>query len=201
MEANIRNRNKKVKETAKKRRDALIDILNEEQLETFEEFIIPLRKRDLIASVSTIRRDLKAINASKQEGSYYKLDESAKKNQYIEKLNDISNEFLIATDVKIFFIKTEEGYAQQVAYYLENIYSDKILKTVVDLDTILLFVDNEEVDEGFNKFVYGEEEQWMLLIIHNRYKYSSIFASLLLCYFYNKLKRVVHHLSHHVPQQ
>ncbi|AIC96504.1 hypothetical protein [Shouchella lehensis] len=159
MEANIRNRNKKVKETAKKRRDALIDILNEEQLETFEEFIIPLRKRDLIASVSTIRRDLKAINASKQEGSYYKLDESAKKNQYIEKLNDISNEFLIATDVKIFFIKTEEGYAQQVAYYLENIYSDKILKTVVDLDTILLFVDNEEVDEGFNKFVYGEEEQ------------------------------------------
>lgn len=82
----------------------------------------------------------------------------------LETFHDILYDLLVSSDsgtasnVQTYFIKTEKGKAQQISFHLEQAFSNIVLKTFIDLDSVLIFVDGDEVTDEFLEVFKGEDE-------------------------------------------
>lgn len=145
MEKNSHNKNKRAKEKMIKRRQELLNLLSKNDFQSHEEVIEALKKLNISVSQSTISRDMDDLGIKKNKEGYYKPSKKSEKDLLMDTLKNLleSNNTNTFTTVATYFMKTDEGKAQEIAYYLRKSFDDSILATNVGLDYIILFVDAE----------------------------------------------------------
>lgn len=158
MENNIRSKNYERIQERKKRHESIHRLLNKKDLRTHEDIVVELQNHGIKTSQPTIHRDLEYLGIKKDDEGYFKLTNKAQKQFHLNNLYDllINNDSRVSSNVQSFFIKTEKGKAQQIAFHLEQAFSDIVLKTIIDFDSILVFADGEEVTEEFLKVFGGK---------------------------------------------
>ncbi|MGW6190586.1 hypothetical protein ACWFRC_07525 [Bacillus cereus] len=157
IETNIRLKNNERLLEKKKRHEAIHFILEKTDLRTHEEIVHELKIKGIKTSQSTVHRDLDHLGIKKNINGYFKLSLGVQKKFHLDSLYDllISNNSSTSSNVQTYFIKTEKGKAQQISFHLEQAFSDIVLKTLIDLDSVLVFADGDEVTQEFLE-LFGE---------------------------------------------
>lgn len=157
MKTNIHLNNNERLSSMKKRHQAIHLLLDNMDLRTHEDIVLELQKQDIKTSQSTVHRDLEQLSIKKNDDGYFKPSREIQKKFHLDILYDllISNGSSTSSNVQTYFIKTEKGRAQQIAFHLEQAFSSIVLKTIIDLDSILVFADGDEVTGEFLE-VFGE---------------------------------------------
>lgn len=153
MTTNIHSSNNERLLKMKKRQQTIHHILQNTDLGTEDEIVLALKNQGIKTSQPTVHRDLEQLGIKKNNDGYFKPSHEVQKKFNLDTLYAllISSDSSTSSNVQTFFIKTEKGKAQQIAFHLEQAFSDIVLKTIVDLDSILVFVDEEELTEEFLK--------------------------------------------------
>lgn len=125
---------------AKKRLEALRELLTSAELSTQEELRTKLEKQDFDVTQSTISRDLRKLGAIRtvdtQGNTVYRLPDEVEPPVAPTSLNDLITE--ITTNGSLIVIHTPVGCAPLVARHLDNVGSDKILGTIAGDDTVFV---------------------------------------------------------------
>lgn len=144
MENSFFNKNEERKEQMDERREALLKLLDEQDFDDQNKIIEALKKnRNIRVSQSTLSRDIKKLGIKKNADGYYKPSQAERTKFHHKRLKELLNsrKTAICPNVATYFIRTEEGKAQEIAYHLRKTFHDSILATNVGLDYIILFVD------------------------------------------------------------
>jgi transcriptional regulator of arginine metabolism len=159
MKTNIHINNNERMSGIKKRHQTLHSILKKMDLRTHEDIVLELQKRDIKTSQSTVFRDLEQLRIKKNHDGYFKPTDEVQKKFHFNTLYDLllSSESSTSSNVQTYFIRTEKGKAQQIAFHLEQAFRHIVLKTIIDLDTVLVFADGDEVSVEFLELFNGEE--------------------------------------------
>lgn len=158
MENSFRDRNEERKEQMDERREALLKLLDEQDFDDQNKIIEALKKnRNIRVSQSTLSRDIKKLGIKKNENGYYKPSQVERTKFHHERLKGLlkSRKTAIYPNVATYFIRTEEGKAQEIAYHLRKTFDDSILATNVGLDYIILFVDANNPSEELLELLKG----------------------------------------------
>ncbi|PTY81209.1 hypothetical protein B5V88_05380 [Heyndrickxia sporothermodurans] len=160
MEANIHSNNNERLLEKKKRHQAIHLLLGEMDLRTHEDIVLELQKQGIKTSQSTVHRDLEHLGIKKNNDGYFKPSHDVQKKFHLDILYDllISSDSSTSSNVQTYFIKTEKGKAQQIAFHLEQAFNDIVLKTIIDLDSVLVFADGDEATDEFLEVFEGEDE-------------------------------------------
>jgi transcriptional regulator of arginine metabolism len=143
-----------------KRHQAIHLLLEKIDLRTHEDIVLELQNQGIKTSQSTVHRDLEHLGIKKNNDGYFKPSHDVQKKFHLDILYDllVSSDSRTASNVQTYFIKTEKGKAQQIAFHLEQAFSSIVLKTFIDLDSVLVFVDGDEVTDEFLEVFKGEDE-------------------------------------------
>lgn len=154
IETNIDAANKKRKSVKDIRQKAIQIILNDKNISTHSQLINELKKREIETSQATIHRDLIDLCYKKNQNNFLKLSKQTQQQYQLKELYDLfeSEGLGFYTHVKPFFISTKKGKAQEISVLLEEIFGEIILKTIVDVDSIIVFADEEEITDEFSQF-------------------------------------------------
>jgi transcriptional regulator of arginine metabolism len=150
MENSLHNRNKKAKERKRERQQILLKLVDEQDFKEQDDIIDTLRNDyGIQVSQPTLSRDMDELEIQKNEEGYYKSSQVARKKFQHSLLQELlwSSNAAICPNVATYFIRTEEGKAQEIAYHLRKTFDDFILATNVGLDYIILFVDADNTPE------------------------------------------------------
>lgn len=141
----------------KKRHQAIHLLLEKMDLRTHEDIVLELQNQGIKSSQSTVHRDLEHLGIKKNNAGYFRPSHEVQKKFHRDILYDllISSDSSTSSNVQTYFIKTAKGRAQQIAFHLEQAFSCIVLKTIIDLDSILVFADGYEVTEEFLE-VFGK---------------------------------------------
>jgi transcriptional regulator of arginine metabolism len=159
MKSNIHFKNNERSSGMKRRQQAIHLILENMDLRTEDAIVQELEKQGIKTSQTTVHRDLEHLGIRKNNEGYFKPSHEVQKKFHLDILDDllISSDSSTSSNVQTYFIKTEKGKAQQIAFHLEQAFNNIVLKTIIDLDSVLVFADGEEVTAEFLK-VFGEED-------------------------------------------
>lgn len=160
MKNNLHSKNKERLLKQKKRHQAIHQLISENQkLRRHEDIILELKNKGIEASQSTVFRDLDKLSIKKNKEGYFELSAFSQKSFHYSFLYDLLTETNSSTaaDIQTYFIKTENGKAQEIAFHIERAFPNIVLKTSIDLDSVLVFADGEEVTDKFLKVFEGEE--------------------------------------------
>lgn len=152
MKKNISEKNKnKILEKNKRHRN-IFEIIEEGELTTENDIVVELNKRNILTSQPTVHRDLKELGIKKNNNNVFEPSENIQKNFHLEQIYDllIAHNAYSCSNVATYFISTEKGKAQEIAFHMENAFKNIILKTIVGLDHIVVFADGNEVTEDFH---------------------------------------------------
>lgn len=154
MKNNIYSTNKERTSRKEIRQQSLRKILREQNLSTHEEILDELKKRGITISQATIHRDLNELGYGKNQENFFELSEQTQQQYQMKELYDLfeSEGLGFYTHVKPLFISTKKGKAQEISVLLEEVFGEIILKTIVDVDNIIAFADEEEITEEFTQF-------------------------------------------------
>lgn len=160
METNIHSNNNGRLLEKKKRHQAIHLLLEEIDLRTHEDIVLELQNQGIKTSQSTVHRDLEHLGIKKNNDGYFKPSHDVQKKFHLDNLYDllVSSGSRASSNIQTYFIKTEKGKAQQIAFHLEQAFNDIVLKTIIDLDSVLVFADGDEVTDEFLEVFEAENE-------------------------------------------
>lgn len=128
-----------------RRHEAIIDLVNNQDINTQEELMENLQKQGFKVTQATVSRDIKELRIFKALGKDGKYRYSTGGRNALDKTSGF--ESLFASSVEevdsaenIVVIKTMTGMAQAVCMSLDNIDFENIVGTIAGDDTIFCFV-------------------------------------------------------------
>lgn len=132
-----------------KRQEAIIDIINTQEVSTQSELTDILKQRGFSATQATVSRDINELELIKVIGQVKKFKYAVKpENNTIngDKFANIFKESVISIEssLNLIVIKTCEGSASGAAFFLDKLDSHNILGTISGDDTILIVAKNTE---------------------------------------------------------
>lgn len=141
-----------------RRHEAIIDLVNNQDINTQEELMENLQKQGFKVTQATVSRDIKELRIFKALGKDGKYRYSTGGRNALDKTSGF--ESLFASSVEevdsaenIVVIKTMTGMAQAVCMSLDNIDFENIVGTIAGDDTIFVLCRNLKVtEEMLNKF-------------------------------------------------
>lgn len=158
MENSLHNRNEERKEQMDERQEALLKLLDEQDFKSQLAIVRALKREyGIQVSQSTLSRYMKELGIQKNEEGYYKPSQVERTKFHHKRLKELlkSRKTAIYPNVATYFIRTEEGKAQEIAYHLRKTFSDAILATNVGLDYIILFVDADNPSKELLELLKG----------------------------------------------
>ncbi|MFD1031725.1 arginine repressor [Metaplanococcus flavidus] len=160
MNSNIDVTNKQRSKTKKARRNFIQNLLDTEKIFNQEDIKNALKQHGITASQSTVQRDLEYLGFKKNKNDgHFELSSQAKYQYTLDSLYDLleDNNSAICSNVKTFIIKTNRGKAQEISMLIEEVFEEIVLKTIVDMDTVLIFADGDELSDDFQRVVNAGE--------------------------------------------
>ena len=141
-----------------RRHEAIIDLVNNQDINTQEELMENLQKQGFKVTQATVSRDIKELRIFKALGKDGKYRYSTGGRNALDKTSGF--ESLFASSVEevdsaenIVVIKTMTGMAQAVCRSLDNIDFENIVGTIAGDDTIFVLCRNlKATEEMLNKF-------------------------------------------------
>ena len=141
-----------------RRHEAIIDLVNNQDINTQEELMENLQKQGFKVTQATVSRDIKELRIFKALGKDGKYLYSTGGRNALDKTSGF--ESLFASSVEevdsaenIVVIKTMTGMAQAVCMSLDNIDFENIVGTIAGDDTIFVLCRNlKATEEMLNKF-------------------------------------------------
>ena len=141
-----------------RRHEAIIDLVNNQDINTQEELMENLQKQGFKVTQATVSRDIKELRIFKALGKDGKYRYSTGGRNALDKTSGF--ESLFASSVEevdsaenIVVIKTMTGIAQAVCMSLDNIDFENIVGTIAGDDTIFVLCRNlKATEEMLNKF-------------------------------------------------
>ena len=141
-----------------RRHEAIIDLVNNQDINTQEELMENLQKQGFKVTQATVSRDIKELRIFKALGKDGKYRYSTGGRNALDKTSGF--ESLFASSVEevdsaenIVVIKTLTGMAQAVCMSLDNIDFENIVGTIAGDDTIFVLCRNlKATEEMLNKF-------------------------------------------------
>lgn len=141
-----------------RRHEAIIDLVNNQDINTQEELMENLQKQGFKVTQATVSRDIKELRIFKALGKDGKYRYSTGGRNALDKTSGF--ESLVASSVEevdsaenIVVIKTMTGMAQAVCMSLDNIDFENIVGTIAGDDTIFVLCRNlKATEEMLNKF-------------------------------------------------
>lgn len=117
------------------------DILISEDIETQEDLVVELKKRNIEVTQATISRDineLKLVKVPAKNGNY--------KYSIASHQNDNFKNMVISIKMmrEMLSFKSNPGHAMLLKKLLQEKYEDKIFSILADDDSVLLIASNEE---------------------------------------------------------
>lgn len=140
-----------------RRHEAIIDLVNNQDINTQEELMENLQKQGFKVTQATVSRDIKELRIFKALGKDGKYRYSTGGRNALDKTSGF--ESLFASSVEevdsaenIVVIKTMTGMAQAVCMSLDNIDFENIVGTIAGDDTIFVLCRNlKATEEMLNK--------------------------------------------------
>ena len=141
-----------------RRHEAIIDLVNNQDINTQEELMENLQKQGFKVTQATVSRDIKELRIFKALGKDGKYRYSTGGRNALDKTSGF--ESLFASSVEevdsaenIVVINTMTGMAQAVCMSLDNIDFENIVGTIAGDDTIFVLCRNlKATEEMLNKF-------------------------------------------------
>ena len=141
-----------------RRHEAIIDLVNNQDINTQEELMENLQKQGFKVTQATVSRDIKELRIFKALGKDGKYRYSTGGRNALDKTSGF--ESLFASSVEevdsaenIVVIKTMTGMAQAVCMSLDNIDFENIVGNIAGDDTIFVLCRNlKATEEMLNKF-------------------------------------------------
>lgn len=141
-----------------RRHEAIIDLVNNQDINTQEELMENLQKQGFKVTQATVSRDIKELRIFKALGKDGKYRYSTGGRNALDKTSGF--ESLFASSVEevdsaenIVVIKTMTGMAQAVCMSLDSIDFENIVGTIAGDDTIFVLCRNlKATEEMLNKF-------------------------------------------------
>ena len=136
------------------RQKKILSIIAEETVETQEQLLSLLLERGIVATQSTISRDIKQLHLVKApagQGKYrYAVSDHGSKIHVADKLQTIFRESIVNVDYaqNLVVIHTMSGLANGAAAALDGMEIDQLIGTLAGDDTVLIIMrDNESAAE------------------------------------------------------
>ncbi len=141
----------------------LIDIINNNNVETQSELTERLIESGFAATQATVSRDIKELGVTKvmTPSRRYKYVYEHEEKIMVNKFNNLFKESVmsIKSSVNIIVVKTIIGSANSAAAFIDNLDINEIIGTIAGDDTIMLVMDKEESVDGVKKqlasYLYG----------------------------------------------
>ena len=128
------------------------DLITDQEISNQDELLKKLIDLDISVTQATLSRDLRELKVSKvpnSSGQYiYRLTESALPTATVTHNENMS--LVFSNNIGV--IKTKPGYANRIAFEIDNIYFNSILGTIAGDDTLLIIMKEESSrDEVMNE--------------------------------------------------
>lgn len=141
-----------------RRHEAIIDLVNNQDINTQEELMENLQKQGFKVTQATVSRDIKELRIFKALGKDGKYRYSTGGRNALDKTSGFESLFSSSVEEvdsaeNIVVIKTMTGMAQAVCMSLDNIDFENIVGTIAGDDTIFVLCRNlKATEEMLNKF-------------------------------------------------
>ena len=141
-----------------RRHEAIIDLVNNQDINTQEELMENLQKQGFKVTQATVSRDIKELRIFKALGKDGKYRYSTGGRNALDKTSGFESLFAASVEEvdsaeNIVVIKTMTGMAQAVCMSLDNIDFENIVGTIAGDDTIFVLCRNlKATEEMLNKF-------------------------------------------------
>ncbi|MGX9806125.1 hypothetical protein ACV3PA_02700 [Exiguobacterium acetylicum] len=158
MDSSIKSINEQRNSDKNTRQKVLRNMLDRNDFFTHDDILQELKNQGIVTSQSTVQRDLQTLGFKKNNHGYFSLSEEKQKKYALSTLYELlhSNNAATCRNVKTFFIKTDKGKAQELSILIEEVFDEIVLKTIIDLDSIMIFADEDEITEEFLELFNGE---------------------------------------------
>ncbi|RQW19103.1 hypothetical protein EH196_19385 [Bacillus sp. C1-1] len=153
MDSNIKSINKQRISAKSIRQYSIRRILERNNFSRHQDIVLELKKEGIDTSQPTVQRDLKELGYKKNSSKYFELSYKKQEKYNLDTLYELldSSKAKKYEKVKTYFIKTEIGKAQEVALLIEKVFKEIVLKTIIEVDSILIFADGKKVSNDFSK--------------------------------------------------
>lgn len=140
------------------RHTKILEIINENVIETQDDLIEKLRESGFAVTQATISRDIKQLGlvktATKSGGYKYTASKTEASGNEIKFKNIMKETILSAQNAEnIVVVKTYSGMANAAATAMDALAADEIVGSIAGDDTIFVVVRTDEDAEGFTAFV------------------------------------------------
>ena len=123
------------------------DLITDQEISNQDELLKKLIDLEIIVTQATLSRDLRELKVSKvpnSSGQYiYRLTESALPTATVTHNENMS--LVFSNNIGV--IKTKPGYANRIAFEIDNTYFNSILGTIAGDDTLLIIMKEESSRE------------------------------------------------------
>ena len=139
------------------RHDAIINIINENSVETQQELTSHLASVGFDVTQATVSRDIKELGLHKKlngDGRYvYTSNSSEAKSVISDEMSIILSKSIVSTDYSLntVVIKTLTGMAQGAASVLDAMHFEECLGTIAGDDTIFVITRSEDASKKLCK--------------------------------------------------
>ena len=137
------------------RHNHLLQIIQEECVETQEQLLECLRQRGIKSTQATISRDIKELHLVKEpagQGRYrYAVSAHRTKLNFADRLRTILRESLLSSDYaqNIVVIKTMPGLAQGAASALDSMQISNMVGSLAGDDTVMIIMRDQQSASDF----------------------------------------------------
>lgn len=140
------------------RHTKILEIINENVIETQDDLIEKLRESGFAVTQATISRDIKQLGlvktATKSGGYKYTASKNEVSGNEIKFKNIMKETVLSAQNAEnIVVVKTYSGMANAAAAAMDALAGDEIVGSIAGDDTIFVVVRTDEDAEDFTEFV------------------------------------------------
>lgn len=123
------------------------DLITDQEISNQDELLKKLIDLEIIVTQATLSRDLRELKVSKvpnSSGQYiYRLTENALPTATVTHNENMS--LVFSNNIGV--IKTKPGYANRIAFEIDNTYFNSILGTIAGDDTLLIIMKEESSRE------------------------------------------------------
>lgn len=140
---------KKTQLNRTKRHQIIQELLLNKKIKNQKHLKLELEDEGVIISQSTLSRDTKDLEVGRNsETGFLEVGESANSKIHIDNLWSLAKDSYpssgIVNKIDIHYLISPIGKAQEIAFHLQESFPTIVLKTIVDMTSILVIADGEE---------------------------------------------------------
>lgn len=140
---------KKTQRNRAKRHQIIRDLLLNKKIKNQKNLKLELEDEGVIVAQATLSRDMKDLEVGRNsETGFLEVGESSNSKIHLKNLYNLAvNSYPssgIFNKIDIHYLNSPIGKAQEIAFHLEEAFPTIVLKTIVDMTSILVIVDGEE---------------------------------------------------------